>query len=162
MPELSAGLVLYRWRGDLPEVLLVHPGGPYWAKKDDGAWTIPKGLYRADESPLDAARREFEEETGYKPPDQAFELGRFRQPSGKVISAWAAQGDFDLADFRSNTFSMEWPPRSGRVVEFPEADRAAWFQPEAALVKILKGQVPIVRALLPRLYANTPGFRTSR
>jgi predicted NUDIX family NTP pyrophosphohydrolase len=152
MPELSAGLILYRWQNDATEVLLIHPGGPYWARRDDGVWSIPKGRYRADENPLSAARREFAEETGCQPPLHAIELGHFRQPSGKVVSAWAAERNFDLADFRSNSFSIEWPPRSGKIREFPEADRGGWFRPEAALIKILKGQIPIVRALLRRLH----------
>ena len=146
MPELSAGLVLYRWRSGVPELLLVHPGGPYWAKKITAPGRFPKA-FTALEQPLEAARREFEEETGCKPPDQVVELGQFRQPSGKIISVWAGEGDFDLNRFQSNTFSMEWPPRSGRVLKFPEADRVGWFEPKVALGKILMGQTPIVRAL---------------
>ena len=132
----------------------MHPGGPYWAKKDEGAWTIPKGLHTDVKTLLDTARREFEEETGCTPPDVAVELGRFRQPSGKVIHAWAAEGDFDLASFRSNLFSMEWPPRSGRTVQFPEVDKAAWLEPKMASLKILKGQVPILRAWLRQVHSH--------
>lgn len=150
MAQRSAGILLYR-RAPALEVLLVHPGGPYWVNKDDGAWSIPKGLYERGEAAEAAARREVEEETGRRVPEALTPLGAFRQPSGKIIEAWAAEGDFDVAEFRSNLFSMEWPPRSGRLREFPEADRAAWFAPEDALRKVVKGQRPIVRALLQRL-----------
>jgi predicted NUDIX family NTP pyrophosphohydrolase len=151
MTKRSAGLLLFRRNGRAPELLLVHMGGPFWAKKDDGAWSIPKGLYEDNEDPLIAARREFEEETGCLPPADAFELGHFKQPGGKVITAWAAEGDFDLRNFRSNTFEMEWPPRSGKHAEFPEADRAGWFTPGEALRKVTKGQVPVVEALMRKL-----------
>ncbi|MCW5696196.1 MAG: NUDIX domain-containing protein [Bauldia sp.] len=150
MATLSAGLLLYR-RMPALEVLLVHPGGPFWAKKDDGAWSIPKGLVHPGEAELDAARREFGEETGGIAAGPAVELGRFRQPAGKVVVAFAVEGDFDLAAFRSNSFTMEWPPRSKRMAAFPEADRAGWFDPDAAARKLLPGQVPIVAALLGRL-----------
>lgn len=148
MPETSAGILLYRRRSDSTKVLLVHPGGPYWAKKDEGAWSIPKGLYEPGEDPEAAARREFAEETGFTPTGSLIPLGSFRQPSGKLIAAWAAEGEFDTAALRSNLFSIEWPPRSGRMQEFPEADRAEWFAPGEARHKILKGQVPILEALL--------------
>jgi predicted NUDIX family NTP pyrophosphohydrolase len=151
----SAGLLMFRRRQAEPEVLLVHPGGPFWAKKDDGAWSIPKGLCEADEEPLAAAKREFEEETGLAPAGVFIALGAFRQPGGKIVVAWAFEGDFDLAAFRSNLFAMEWPPKSGRMAQFPEADRAGWFAPAEALRKILKGQAPIVQALLVRL--GSPG-----
>lgn len=151
MPQRSAGILLFRRSGPEPELLLVHPGGPFWAKKDEGAWSIPKGVYEADEDPLAAARREFSEETGSAPDGDFIALGPFKQPGGKIVSAWAVEGDFDLAGFSSNSFSIEWPPKSGRRQEFPEADRAAWFRPEEALRKILKGQAPIVAALLERL-----------
>jgi len=151
MAQRSAGLLLFRRKGSAPELLLVHMGGPFWAKKDDGAWSIPKGLYDESEDPLTAARREFEEETGCAPPADAFELGHFKQPGGKVITAFAAEGDFDLRNFRSNMFEMEWPPRSGKRAEFPEADRAAWLAPDDALRKVTKGQVAIVEALVRRL-----------
>ena len=150
MSEVSAGLLLYRITGAEPEVLLVHPGGPFWAKRDDGAWSIPKGLCAAGEEPLAAARREFEEETGCRPQGRFVPLGDFKQPR-KIISAWAVEGDFDLAGFKSNSFVLEWPPRSGRMQEFPEADRAAWLAPAEAIRKIVKGQVPIVATLLRRL-----------
>ena len=150
----SAGLLMYRRRPSGPELLLVHPGGPFWAKKDDGVWSIPKGLYE-DEDALDAAKREFEEETGCKPQGDFIALGSFAQPGGKMVSAWAFKGDFDLAAFRSNLFAMEWPPRSGRMAQFPEADRAGWFAPAEALRKVTKGQAPIVNALLTKLHGWT-------
>lgn len=151
MPDTSAGILLYRLRPAGPEMLLIHPGGPYWAKKDEGTWSIPKGLYAPGEDPEAAARREFAEETGLVPTGELIPLGTFRQPSGKLIAAWAAQGDFDPAMLTSNLFSMEWPPRSGRLQEFPEADRAGWFAPAEARRKILRGQVPILDALLAHL-----------
>ncbi len=153
----SAGLLMFRRRHVGPEVLLVHPGGPLWARKDDGVWSIPKGLCGGGEEPLAAAKREFEEETGQRPTGDFIALGAFRQPGGKVVSAWGFEGAFDLAGFRSNLFAMEWPPKSGRMTQFPEADRAGWFAPAEALRKILKGQAPIVQALLARLEA--PGVQ---
>jgi predicted NUDIX family NTP pyrophosphohydrolase len=153
MAERSAGILMYRRPGPAIEVLLVHPGGPYWARKDDGVWSIPKGRYGEDEDALAAARREFEEETGCVPAGRFVALGSFKQPSGKLISAWAVEGDLDLAQFRSNTFTMQWPPRSGRMQEFPEADKAAWMGPEQAARKILKGQLPILAALYQHLAA---------
>lgn len=139
-----------------PEVLLAHPGGPFWAKKDDGAWSIPKGLYEDGEDPVAAARREFEEETGCVPDGEFIALGSFKQPSSKTIVAWAVESDFDLAKFKSNRFSMEWPPRSGRTQQFPEVDRIAWFEPDEAKRKILKGQAPILATLLDRLRPAQP------
>jgi predicted NUDIX family NTP pyrophosphohydrolase len=153
MPERSAGLLLYRLAPSGPEVFLVHPGGPFWAKKDEGAWSIPKGVLEGDEEPLAAARREFAEETGAAPEGEAIELGSFKQPSGKVVLAWAVEGDLDPALIKSNNFTMEWPPKSGRTASFPEVDRGAWFDPERARAKLLKGQVPILAALLGRLAA---------
>jgi predicted NUDIX family NTP pyrophosphohydrolase len=151
MAKQSAGILMFRRTGGRPEVLLVHPGGPFWAKKDDGAWSIPKGLYEDREDPLAAARREFEEETGCIPDGEFLALGIFKQPSNKTIVAWAIESDFDLAKFKSNLFSMEWPPKSGRTQQFPEVDRIAWFEPDDAKRKILKGQAPILAALLNRL-----------
>lgn len=151
MAKRSAGLLLYRLKNGQPEVLLVHPGGPYWAKKDDGAWSIPKGEYTEGEEPLAAARREFEEETGICPEGEAIPLGTIRQPGGKLVTAFAMEGDLDASAIRSNTFGMEWPPRSGRMQTFPEVDRAGWFEKEEAERKILRGQLPILRALWERL-----------
>jgi predicted NUDIX family NTP pyrophosphohydrolase len=149
MPKRSAGLLVYRWVDDEPEVLLVHPGGPYWAKKDEGAWSLPKGEYEPDEDPLEVALREFEEEIGKTPPDPAgvVWLGELRQPSGKIVSAWAVEGDVDVRDVQSNTFEMEWPPRSGRTREFPEVDRVAWFRLEEARRKLLPGQLGFIGRL---------------
>ncbi len=149
MPKLSAGLLIYRRSERGLEVLLVHPGGPYWAKKDDGAWSIPKGEYEPDEDPFEVALREFEEEVGTTPPDptDAVWLGELRQPSGKVVSAWAVEGDVDVSDVHSNTFEMEWPPRSGRTKEFPEVDRAGWFGLDEARRKLLRGQLGFIDRL---------------
>jgi predicted NUDIX family NTP pyrophosphohydrolase len=143
MPKLSAGLLLYRWLDGEPQVLLVHPGGPFWARKDDGAWSVPKGEYDPGEDPLEVALREFLEELGVEPPDagEAVALGELRQPSGKRVTAWALEGDVDVENIESNTFTMEWPPRSGRTGEFPEVDRAGWFGLEEARRKLLRGQV---------------------
>jgi predicted NUDIX family NTP pyrophosphohydrolase len=159
MVQRSAGLLMFRRAGNAAEVLLVHPGGPFWAKKDDGAWSIPKGLFEEGEDALAAARREFAEETGLLPEGAFIELGTFKQPSGKRVSAWAFEGAFDLASFNSNMFTMEWPPKSGRMREFPEADRAGWFGPREAMVKILKGQRPIIEALFERLGLPSGGGR---
>jgi predicted NUDIX family NTP pyrophosphohydrolase len=143
VPKKSAGLLLFRRREGL-EVLLVHPGGPLWAKKDEGAWSIPKGEIDADEDPLAAARREFKEELGSSVTGDFVTLAPIRQASGKLVYAWAVEADFDTATFASGTFSMEWPPRSGRQQEFPEVDRAEWFTIDEAKRKINKGQVPLV------------------
>ena len=151
----SAGLLVYR-RGvnSELEVLIAHMGGPLWAKKDSRAWSIPKGEYLDDEDSLAAARREFEEEMGSPPPSgDVIDLGEQRQPSGKIILTYAVEGDFDLTGFRSNTFAMEWPPRSGRVQEFPEMDRAEWMTTERAAEKLVKGQVPILAELRARVTA---------
>jgi len=148
VPTRSAGLLLHRTRSDRTvEVLLVHPGGPYWAKKDAGAWSIPKGEYD-DEDPLGAARREFTEELGQAPPDgEAIALGEVRQKGGKWVTAWAVEGDLDTATVVSNTFTIEWPPRSGTNQEFPEIDRAEWFTLEEASRRILEGQRPLLEEL---------------
>jgi len=148
----SAGLLVYRIHKGAPEVLLAHPGGPFWARRDEGAWTIPKGLRGPDEEPLAAARREFAEETGTSVDGTFHDLGTFKQPGGKRISIWAVEGDLEPDHFVSNTFEIEWPPRSGRLRRFPEIDRAAWFAVPEALKKIVTGQRPAIeklRALLP-------------
>jgi predicted NUDIX family NTP pyrophosphohydrolase len=147
----SAGILMYRRRHGEVEVLLVHPGGPFWKNRDEGAWSIPKGLHEDDEDASLAARREFEEETGSRADGDLVALGSFGQPGGKVIAAFALEGDFDVASLRSNTFDMEWPPRSGRSGTFPEVDRAEWLSAPAARRKLLKGQVPILEVLLARL-----------
>ena len=156
MSKKSAGLILYRNKAGEVEVLLVHPGGPFWAKKDEGAWSIPKGEYVDYEDPLAAARREFEEETGAAPPSgEAIPLDPVRQWSGKVVRAWAMRGEFDPSQLKSNSFSMEWPPGSRQQSEFPEVDRAEWLGWEKALSKIQKGQRPILEQLRTMLEAET-------
>src|SRR3954454_7051131 len=127
MPVQSAGILLFRRSPTGTEVLLVHPGGPFWARRDEGAWSIPKGEHDEGEAGGDAARREFEEETGGRAPEQLVELGTGRQKSGKQVQAWAGEGDLDADAIRSTTFELEWPPRSGRMQTFPEIDRAGWF-----------------------------------
>ena len=139
------------------QFLLAHPGGPFWSKKDEGAWSIPKGLYEEPENAIDAARREFWEETGATITGDLVELGKFKQPGGKVISAWAAESDFDVADLRSNAFSLEWPPKSGKRKEFPEVDRAGWFSITEAAAKITKGQLPILMRLASELGLDVSG-----
>jgi predicted NUDIX family NTP pyrophosphohydrolase len=148
MPKRSAGLLPYRWRGEWLEVFLVHPGGPFWATKDDGAWSIAKGEYLPDEDPQAAAIREFEEEVGLPPPPGTPTLlGEFRQPSGKIVTAFALPADFEVDEVHSNTFTMEWPPRSGIPGEFPEVDRAEWMTLSRARQKLLGGQQPILKRL---------------
>ena len=136
-----------RSRGDL-EVLLVHPGGPFWAKRDAGSWSIPKGEYGATEDPFEVAKREFYEETGFEAAGECMPLTPLKQPGGKVVSAWAFEGDCDASAIRSNTFSMEWPPGSERAQEFPEIDRAGWFTIRVAKNKILKGQAGFLDQLV--------------
>lgn len=162
-PQRSAGLLPYRTRDDgAPEVLIAHMGGPFWARKDDGAWSIVKGEYDADEDALAAARREFEEETGASPPPgEPLPLGELRQRGGKLIVAWALDGgELNPSGFVSNTFSLEWPRGSGRLQEFPEIDRAAWFDCETARRKLVAGQVPFVDALERLLMPEAPDDAT--
>jgi len=147
LPKRSAGLLMYRRRSGAVEVFLVHPGGPFWARKDLGSWSIPKGEYSPEEDPLKAARREFEEETGFSAQGEFLELKEIRQKGGKYVMAWAVEGDCDPEIMKSNTFKMEWPPRSGKEKEFPEIDRAAWFTLEEARERILKSQVPLLEEL---------------
>ena len=152
MAKQSAGILLYRRRAGAPEVLLVHPGGPFWAKKDLGAWSIPKGEYGEGEDPRACALREFEEELGTPPPgDALIELGTVKQTGGKLVTAWALEGDLDPVGVRSNTFTLEWPPRSGVMREFPEVDRAEWFPPAEARRKINPAQVAFLERLLEAL-----------
>ena len=146
MPVESAGLLMYRRRGPGLEILLAHPGGPFWANKDEGAWTIPKGQL-VGEAPLAAAIREFEEETGLKPSPPYLDLGFITQKAGKVIHGWAFEGDAEASEMRSNTIGMEWPPRSGVRVEIPEVDRCEWFTPEAASRKINPAQATFIQRL---------------
>jgi predicted NUDIX family NTP pyrophosphohydrolase len=152
MAKKSAGFLLYRFREGNLEVFLVHPGGPYWAKKDLGAWSIPKGEYGEGEDPLEVARREYREETGCEPGGDCIPLTDRKQPSGKIITAWAFAGDCDPNAIMSNTFALEWPPRSGQRQEFPEVDRAAWFGMDIAKEKILKGQRGFIEELEAILY----------
>jgi predicted NUDIX family NTP pyrophosphohydrolase len=150
----SAGILLYRLSGGEPEVLLVHPGGPFWEKRDAGAWSIPKGEYGEDEDPQACARREFEEETGTAlPPGALADLGRVRLRSGKQVTGYAAEGDLDAKAILSNTFEMEWPPRSGRRQAFPEVDRAEWFGLDAARQKLNEAQAAFIDRLAELLEA---------
>jgi predicted NUDIX family NTP pyrophosphohydrolase len=143
----SAGLLLYRLKSGSVEVFLVHPGGPFWAKKDLGAWSIPKGEYAEDEDALLAARREFEEETGFPAPQNSLALGEVKQAGGKVVIAWAAEGDCDPENLVSNQCQVEWPPRSGRMIDIPEVDRGAWFSVSEAQERILKSQKTFLERL---------------
>ena len=151
MPKRSAGLLMYRKRDRGLEVLLAHPGGPFWANKDRGAWSIPKGEYGAGEDPLEAAKREFEEETGFAANGIWHELGQVRQAGGKIVSVWAFEGDCDPGNLISNRCQVEWPPRSGSLIDFPEVDRGAWFSLTEARECILKSQEPFLDALLRKL-----------
>jgi predicted NUDIX family NTP pyrophosphohydrolase len=149
MPRLSAGLLLYRMRDDVIEVLIAHPGGPFWARKDDGAWSIPKGEYTDGEDPWVAAQREFVEELGLPvPAGPRIDLGPLKQPSGKVVTAFAVRADLDITDAHSNTFALEWPRGSGKLEEFPEVDRVGWFPVTQARIKLLKGQRPLLDRLM--------------
>ena len=147
MPKLSAGLLPFRRVQGQVEVFLVHPGGPFWAKKDGGAWSLPKGEYTQSEDALDAAKREFTEETGFTAEGPFIPLGEVKQPGGKRVTVWAVEHNFDPSAIRSNSFPMEWPPKSGKLREFPEVDRADWFSLPQAKIKILKGQVPLLERL---------------
>ncbi len=153
MRKRSAGILMYRRRPAIIELLLVHPGGPFWAKKDLGAWSIPKGEYSEREDPLAAARREFEEETGVRVDGEFVPLGDLLSPGRKIVTAFALEGDLDPARLRSNEFELEWPPRSRRKKSFPEIDRAAWFAPDEARRKILAGQAEFITRLVAALAA---------
>jgi predicted NUDIX family NTP pyrophosphohydrolase len=157
MPKLSAGLLLYRVTDGDVEVLIGHPGGPFWARKDDGAWSIPKGEYIEGEDPWTVAQREFEEELGKTAPDgPRIDFAPLKQPSGKVITAFAVRGDLDLDGTYSNTFTLEWPKGSGNVKEFPEIDRVDWFSVNEARSKLLKGQRPLLDLLLAAVEGGKP------
>ena len=154
MPHLSAGLLMYRIKAGALQVLLAHPGGPFFAKKDDGSWSIPKGEPDADEDLLVTAQREFEEETGLKPTGPLILLKPIQQKGGKIVHAWVFEGDCDPAAIRSNTFTMEWPPHSGRQQEFPEIDRAEWFDLATARKKIKAGQEALIDELEGMLHGR--------
>jgi predicted NUDIX family NTP pyrophosphohydrolase len=155
MPHLSAGMLLVRHWPVAPELLLVHPGGPFWARKDDGAWSIPKGEYQADDDPLAAAEREFVEELGSPcPPGPRLAIGEVRQKAGKIVRAWCVAGDIDTTSIVSNEFEMEWPPRSGRMQRFPEIDRAEFFDLATASRKILAAQEPFLQRALDALVSS--------
>jgi predicted NUDIX family NTP pyrophosphohydrolase len=155
MPQRSAGIALYRLENGEPALLLVHPGGPFWRNKDEGAWSIPKGLYDEGEDALEAAKREFQEETGAEPHGPFEALGEFKLPGGKLLSVWLARGEFDPATLRSNSFTMIWPPHSGQTATFPEVDRAGWFSLTDALRMLTKGQRQVAECLLARLKGKT-------
>jgi len=154
--QTSAGLLMYRGAGEGLEVFLARPGGPFWARKDEGAWSIPKGLPDKGEDLLAAAKREFHEETGFAAEGDFTPLGAFKQPGGKIVHAWAVEGDCDPSKLVSNLFEMEWPPKSGRRARFPEIDRAGWFGPREAQTKILRGQQPILAKFFALLGVEPP------
>ena len=147
----SGGILLFRHLAGRLQVMLVHPGGPYWENKDEGVWSIPKGLFEENEGPLEAARREFAEETGFDAEGEFIELGELVQPSKKIVHAWALESDLDTTRIRSNTFTLEWPPNSGRFENYPEIDRGQWFDIAEARTKIAKGQLGFISRLIERL-----------
>jgi predicted NUDIX family NTP pyrophosphohydrolase len=155
--KLSAGILLYRYQSGTLQVFLVHPGGPFWAQKDEGAWSIPKGEYHDGDDPLATAKREFREETSSEVTGSFRALSPLIQPSGKVVSAWAVEGDIDAATVKSNTFSLEWPPHSGKQSEFPEVDRGAWFDVPTARLKLQPGQRGFLDQLQGLLTDTAPG-----
>ncbi len=160
MPKLSAGVLLYRTNDGVVEVLIAHPGGPFWARRDDGAWSIPKGEYTDGEDPWEVARREFQEELGLAvPAGRRIDFGALKQPSGKVITVFAVEADVDVTDAHSNTFEIEWPKGSGKLREFPEVDRVGWFTVARARAKLLKGQRPFLDRLMahPALAGSPEG-----
>ncbi len=157
MPKLSAGLLLYRVTDGDVEVLIGHPGGPFWARKDDGAWSIPKGEYTDGEDPWTVAQREFFEEVGFPPPEgPRIDFEPLKQPSGKIVTTFAVRGDLDLAGAVSNTFLLEWPKGSGDFKEYPEIDRVGWFSVSRARAKLLKGQRPLLDRLMQVLEGDAP------
>ena len=162
MKKQSAGLLLYRKTAESVEVLLVHPGGPFWAKKDHGAWSIPKGEFTEDEDVLHAARREFAEELGRPAPDgEPLDLGSFKRSDGKTIYAFALEADFDASNIQSNTFEMEWPPKSGQTQSFPEVDKAAWVDITKAIPKMHKNQAEFIDRLAEKLHLDLAETKNS-
>ncbi len=151
MAVKSAGILIYRFKDGQLQVMLVHPGGPFWTKKDKGAWSIPKGICEEDEVAIEAAKREFREETGFDIDGSFIDLGELRQSSGKIVHAWALEGDLDTGKIKSNTFQMEWPRGSGRIRQYPEIDKGEWFSIDVAKEKIVKGQRGFLERLLEEL-----------
>ena len=151
MAKQSAGIVAYRKAGGKYEILLVHPGGPYWAKKDLHSWSIPKGEFEAEEEPFEAAKREFREETGFEIEGKFIDLDPVKQAGGKIIHSWAVEAHIDTSRIKSNNFEMEWPPKSGNYKEFPEVDKAGWFSLKRAKEKIIRGQLPFLEQLEKKL-----------
>lgn len=151
MPAYSAGILLYRLQNNELQVFLVHPGGPFWKNKDEGAWSVPKGEYAAGDNPLDAAKREFYEETGQNIDGQFSPLQPVKLKSGKTVNAWAVEGDIDPTEIKSNFFEIEWPPRSGKKQEFPEVDRGEWFNLDEARIKINPAQIKLIEELAAKL-----------
>ncbi|MDJ0651344.1 MAG: NUDIX domain-containing protein [Xenococcaceae cyanobacterium MO_188.B19] len=147
----SAGILVYRYKNSDLQVLLVHPGGPFWSRKDLGSWSIPKGIFDESENPLDAAKREFMEETGFAVEGEFIELGELRQPSKKIIHAWSIEDNFDISQLKSNTFKLEWPRKSGNILEYPEVDKGEWFSLDIAQKKIFKGQREFLARLVKRV-----------
>jgi predicted NUDIX family NTP pyrophosphohydrolase len=160
MAKFSAGILVFRYQSSQVEVLLAHPGGPYWAKKDNGSWSIIKGEYGQDEKAFDAAKREFKEETSHDAPDSEYlDLGETKRKDGKNIRTWAVESDFDTTKFKSNTFEIEWPPKSGKMMEYPENDRAEWFSLDEAIVKINKDQIVFLKRLAEILNLKQPSSK---
>ena len=157
MPKKSAGILLYRIQNNIPEVLLVHPGGPFWHQKDTGAWSIPKGEPNPGEELFDAAKREMQEETGISIGVTGVALKPVKQKSGKIIYAWAIKGDADPSEIKSNSFEMEWPPHSGNLQQFPEIDRASWFTLDEAKKKIVPGHLPFIDELAHNIMHSNDG-----
>jgi predicted NUDIX family NTP pyrophosphohydrolase len=151
MASKSAGILSYKYDNSELRVLLAHPGGPFWAQKDNGAWSIPKGLFEENEEPINAAKREFKEETGFDVEGELIELGALKQPSRKIIYAWAVEQDIDVSKIVSNKFALEWPNHSGNIKEFPEIDRCQWFGVAEAKIKIIQGQAAFIDTLIKRL-----------
>jgi predicted NUDIX family NTP pyrophosphohydrolase len=151
MSVYSAGILLFRYRGDDLEVFLVHPGGPFWVNRNEGAWSIPKGLIEEGEQPLEAAKREFTEETGFRVDGRFVALGQLKMPSGKIVHAWALEQDVDASALRSNSFSLEWPKGSGIVQDYPEVDKGQWFGLDRAYIMISRGQLKFLERLVDRL-----------
>ncbi len=151
MGVYSSGVKLYRFVNGELQVMLIHPGGPFWAKKDEGVWSIPKGIVEAGEDPRDAAKREFQEETGFIVDGGLIDLGEIKQPSRKIVRVFAVEQDIDISGIESNLFSLEWPPKSGNIHEFPEVDRGGWFDVHDARIKLQKGQVGFLDRLMEKL-----------